>query len=169
MAPPAPTPAPQVTAAATPQPTPAPTPAPSPTPTPTPSPAPAPSSQPAPGQPAAPSQAAVAAGPPLTQGEKDGLKFAISRCWNVPAGLREAQELEVIIGAELTADGEVIAGSIRLVAPNPPPDARFEQAFAAGRRALIRCGPYGPILPREKYGQWRNIEVVFNPEGMVSW
>ena len=45
--------------------------------------------------------------------------------------------------------------------------ATFQQAFEAGRRALIRCSPYD--LPRDKFAQWRNIEVVFNPEGMVSW
>ena len=44
----------------------------------------------------------------------------------------------------------------------------FEAAYRAARSALIRCSPYGD-LPREKYGQWRQIEVVFNPEGMVSW
>jgi len=86
----------------------------------------------------------------------------------VPAGLRVAQDLRVVVGAELAADGAVISGSIRLLEPNPIPDPRYQQAFEAGRRALIRCSPYSS-LPRDKYGQWRNIEVVFNPEGMVSW
>ena len=107
-------------------------------------------------------------GPPITSAERDGLKLAVQRCWNVPAGLRDAQELKVTLAAELTAQGEVIAGSIRLVEPAAAPDGRFQQAFEAGRRALIRCSPYTD-LPREKYAQWRNIEVVFNPEGMVSW
>lgn len=107
-------------------------------------------------------------GPPLTAGEKDGLRLAVQACWNVPAGLREANELKVTVGAELSPTGEVIASSIRLVEPANPPDGRFQQAFEAGRRALIRCSPYGD-LPRDKYAQWRNIEVVFNPEGMVSW
>jgi hypothetical protein len=164
---PAPAPAaqPTVTAAATPQPTPPqPTP-PAQTQAPTPTPAPP---QPAPSQAAAPSQASVAAGPPLTQGEKDGLKFAVSSCWNVPAGLRDAQDLEVVIGASFDADGTVLPGSIRLVEPNPLPDPRFQQAFEAGRRALIRCSPYSG-LPREKYSHWQTVEFVFNPEGMVSW
>jgi hypothetical protein len=93
---------------------------------------------------------------------------AVQRCWNVPAGLRDAQELRVTLAAELTAAGDVISSSIRLIEPATPPDARFQQAFEAGRRALIRCAPYTD-LPPEKYAQWRNIEVVFNPEGMVSW
>jgi hypothetical protein len=86
----------------------------------------------------------------------------------VPAGLRDAQDLQVVIGASFDADGAVIPGSIHLVEPNPMPDPRFQQAFEAGRRALIRCSPYSG-LPREKYGQWRTVDFVFDPRGMVSW
>jgi hypothetical protein len=107
-------------------------------------------------------------GPPLSSSEKEGLKLAVQRCWNVPAGLRDAQELKVTLAAELAPDGQVINASIRMIEPDPAPDARFKSAFDAGRRALIRCSPYTD-LPRDKYAQWRNIEVVFNPEGMVSW
>ncbi len=107
-------------------------------------------------------------GPPITSAERDGLRVAVQRCWNVPAGLRDAQELRVTLAAELTAAGDVIASTIRLIEPSAVPDGRFQQAFEAGRRALIRCSPYTD-LPRDKYAQWRNIEVVFNPEGIVSW
>jgi hypothetical protein len=106
-------------------------------------------------------------GPPLSNAEKDGLKLAVQRCWNMPAGLRDAYELKVMLAAELQPNGQVINASIRLIEPSPAPDGRFQQAYEAGRRALIRCSPYE--LPRDKYAQWRNIEVVFNPEGMVSW
>jgi hypothetical protein len=107
-------------------------------------------------------------GPPITSAERDGLRLAVQRCWNVPAGLRDAQELRVTLAAELTAQGDVISSSIRLIEPAVAPDGRFQQAFEAGRRALIRCAPYTD-LPRDKFAQWRNIEVVFNPEGIVSW
>ena len=127
----------------------------------------------APTPPSEPSQASTtppagAEGPPLSAGEKDGLRLAVQSCWIVPAGLRDAQELRVVLGAELTAQGDVISSSVTLIEPDPMPDDRFRQAYEAGRRALIRCSPYTD-LPREKYSQWRNIEVVFNPEGMVSW
>jgi hypothetical protein len=117
---------------------------------------------------AAPAQAtSLPVGPPLSNSEKEGLKLAVQRCWNMPAGLRDAQELKVMLAAELQPNGQVINASIRLIEPSPAPDGRFQQAYEAGRRALIRCSPYE--LPRDKYAQWRNIEVVFNPEGMVSW
>jgi hypothetical protein len=116
----------------------------------------------------APAETSLPVGPPLTQGERDGLRLAVQRCWNIPAGVRDAGELKVTLAAELGPDGAVIPSSIRLVDPNPAPDGRYQAAYEAGRRALRRCAPYDE-LPREKYAQWRNIEVVFNPEGMLSW
>ena len=41
-----------------------------------------------------------------------------------------------------------------------------QSAFEAGRRAIIRCTKGGYPLPPEKYGQWREIEVVFDPSQM---
>ena len=43
-------------------------------------------------------------------------------------------------------------------------DRRYNVAFQAARRALIRCGQFD--MPRAKYAQWKDLEVVFNPEGM---
>ncbi|MEM6478789.1 MAG: energy transducer TonB, partial [Pseudomonadota bacterium] len=39
-------------------------------------------------------------------------------------------------------------------------------AFEAARRAIIRCGAKGFDLPSEKYDQWKEIEMTFNPEQM---
>ena len=36
----------------------------------------------------------------------------------------------------------------------------------AARRAIIRCGARGFELPPEKYEQWRDIEMTFDPERM---
>jgi hypothetical protein len=131
---------------------------------------PTPATPPAPATPAEPSTAeatSLPVGAPLSAAEKDGLKFAIRDCWVMPAGLRDAGDLKITVAAELGSDGAIIAGSVRMIEPARSPDPRFDAAYGAARRALIRCSPYE--LPREKYAQWRNIEVVFNPEGMVSW
>lgn len=129
--------------------------------------APTPPSQTQPTQPSA-GQGTAQSGPPLTSGEREGMRLAVQRCWNLPAGLRDAGELKVTLAAELTVTGTVIDGSIRLIDPVPAPDARYQGAFEAGRRALLRCSPYTD-LPADKYAQWRRLEIVFNPEGMVSW
>ena len=44
--------------------------------------------------------------------------------------------------------------------------ASAKQAFEAARRAIIRCGSSGYDLPEDKYGQWKEIEMTFNPERM---
>jgi hypothetical protein len=112
---------------------------------------------------AAPDAEEVAA--PASSEEK-GLTLALQRCWNVPAGLRDAQDLHVRVGAELGADGSVINSSIHFVDPTEAPDGRTSQLYEAARRALIRCAPYS--LPRDKYAEWRELEITVNPEGVVS-
>ncbi len=107
---------------------------------------------------------AVPKGPPLTGGEREGLVLAVQQCWNVPIGLQDADDLAVVIAIELTQDGK-LKGNPKLIEPAGTPTGSIRQAFEAGRRALIRCAPYD--LPAEKYEQWRQIEVVFNPKEMV--
>jgi hypothetical protein len=107
---------------------------------------------------------AVPVGPPLTGGERAGLVLAVQKCWNVPIGLQNADDLVVVIAIELNRDGK-LTGSPKLIDPAGTPTGTTRQAFEAGRRALIRCAPYD--LPSEKYEQWRQIEVVFNPEEMA--
>jgi hypothetical protein len=107
---------------------------------------------------------ALPQGPPLTGGEKEGLVLAVQQCWNVPIGLQDADDLAVVIAIELTQDGK-LKGNPKLIDPTGTPTGTIRQAFEAGRRALIRCAPYD--LPAEKYEQWRQIEVVFNPEEMA--
>ncbi|MCP5087096.1 MAG: hypothetical protein GY952_09880 [Rhodobacteraceae bacterium] len=103
-------------------------------------------------------------GPPLTSSEKNGLVLAVQECWNVPVGVQNARDLVVVLAVELTPDGK-LAGSPKLIEPSGTPEGTVRQAFEAGRRALIRCAPYS--LPREKYEQWRQLEVAFNPQKMV--
>ena len=41
-----------------------------------------------------------------------------------------------------------------------------EVAWQAARRAILRCEGAGYGLPAEKFAQWREIEMVFNPARM---
>ena len=67
--------------------------------------------------PTPPSATSLPQGPPITLAERDGLKFAIQRCWNVPAGLRDADELKITVAAELDSDGVLLPGTVRLIDP----------------------------------------------------
>ena len=81
-----------------------------------------------------------------------------------PAG--EALRTTVTVGFSVGQDGVPDAGSIALVESNGESDTATRQAYEAARRAIIRCGARGFPLPQDKYEQWKNIEIVFDPNGM---
>ncbi|MEM1073901.1 MAG: energy transducer TonB [Pseudomonadota bacterium] len=105
-------------------------------------------------------------GPPLTSGEKDALRVAVSSCWNVGSLSTDALATTVVVEVAMARDGKPVTGSIRMASSSGGSDAAARQAFEAARRAIIRCGARGYDLPVEKYGQWQQIEMTFNPERM---
>jgi len=105
-------------------------------------------------------------GPPMTRGEKDALRVAVSQCWNVGSLSSEALRTTVVVGVSLSRDGVPDMGSIRMQSSSGGSDNSAKQAYEAARRAIIRCGSKGFDLPADKYAQWRDIEMTFNPEGM---
>jgi hypothetical protein len=111
-------------------------------------------------QPAAPS------GPPLTQGARDGFRIAVQGCWNVGALSTEALGTTVVVAFDMGRDGVPVGSSLRLLEFSGGSEAAAQQAYEAARRAIIRCGVNGYDLPEESYDRWRQVELVFNPEGM---
>ncbi len=108
----------------------------------------------------------AASGPPLTSGEKDALIVDVKACWNVGALSTEALRTTVTVGVTMLPDGRPDIGSIRRIGHEGGSEAAANQAYEAGRRAIVRCGSDGFPLPAEKYDHWREIEIVFNPEKM---
>ncbi len=107
-------------------------------------------------------------GPPMTSGEKDALVIAVKQCWNVGSLSTDALGTVVTIGVSMERDGRPVASSVRLIASQGGDDRAVQQAFEAGRRAILnpRCSRDGFPLPPEKYEQWREVEIDFNPEKM---
>ncbi|EEE36809.1 possible TolA protein [Rhodobacteraceae bacterium KLH11] len=105
-------------------------------------------------------------GPPLTSGEKDAMRVAVSRCWNVGSLSTDALQTVVVVGFSLTPDGKVVGGSLRMLDSSGGTSASAKQAYEAARRAVLRCGAKGYDLPADKYSQWQDIEITFNPERM---
>lgn len=105
-------------------------------------------------------------GPPLTGGEKEGLRVAVQKCWNVGSLSSEAISTTVVVAVAMGRDGRPDTGSIKMLSFSGGSDGAAGQAFAAARRAIIRCGAKGYDLPVEKYSQWQDIEMTFNPEKM---
>ena len=110
--------------------------------------------------------ATAPSGPPMTAGEKDGLRVAVQACWNVGSLSSEALLVTVTVSVELGQDGKPDAGSMKMTEYEGGSDGAARQAYEAARRAVIRCGANGFKLPPEKYDQWRSLELVFNPERM---
>ncbi|MCE8545278.1 energy transducer TonB [Ruegeria pomeroyi] len=113
-----------------------------------------------------PAAAPAPTGPPLTSGEKDALRVAVSQCWNVGSLSSEALRTTVVVSVRMNADGTPDTGSIRMIESSGGSSGAAKQAYEAARRAIIRCGAKGYKLPSEKYDHWRDIEMTFNPERM---
>ena len=109
---------------------------------------------------------AVPQGPPLTGGEKDALRVSVQKCWNVGSLSSDALNTTVVVAVAMTREGKPDTASIKMLSFSGGSRGAAGQAFEAARRAIIRCGAKGYNLPIEKYGQWQNIEMTFNPERM---
>ena len=103
-------------------------------------------------------------GPPLTGGERDALRMAVSRCWLVDPG-SQAARVTVVVGVSLDQTGR-IQGGVRQIEARGGSSAEQQAAFEKARRAVLRCQGDGYDLPADKYAQWREIEMTFNPEGL---
>ena len=109
--------------------------------------------------------AAAPTGPPLSSGEKESLRVAVSNCWNVDVGGRSADTV-VTVSISLDRNGKVVGNEVELIGSEGGDEAAVRTAFGAARRAILRCQNGGYQLPAEKYEQWKVVEMTFNPEKM---
>jgi hypothetical protein len=104
-------------------------------------------------------------GPPLTGGEKDAFRRQVQKCWSVNVGSRAAN-VTVTIAMEMQPDGKVVASSLEMIGFEGGNQSEANAAFQAGRRAILICQKGGYDLPKDKYDQWRNVEIRFDPSEM---
>lgn len=78
----------------------------------------------------------------------------------------EALRTTVVVTVNMAQDATPIISSIQMAGSEGGSPAAAKQAFEAARRAIILCGSKGYQLPAEKYSQWQEIEMTFNPERM---
>ncbi|MBL4810825.1 MAG: hypothetical protein JKX69_00345 [Rhodobacteraceae bacterium] len=92
------------------------------------------------------------------------LRQAVQRCWLVDTGSAAAR---VTVGFELTPEGRVVANDVQLLRGSGGNDAAIGAAFAAARRAVLRCqSQSGYDLPADSFAHWRNVELTFDPQAM---
>jgi len=119
--------------------------------------------RPAPARPS--SQPKAPLGSQLTVSELDMVRHQIARCWNVPAGARDAKDLVVEIRVVVGPDGTVSQATI--VDQGRMSDPFYRAAAESARRAFFNplCRPLH--LPPEKYAIWKDLVVDFSPKDIL--
>lgn len=101
---------------------------------------------------------------PVTPAGADVLRVAIAACWNVGALTADGMQTRVTVAVMLDSAAVPVPESIRLIGHvGPSPD----EAYQSARRAILRCGVRGFPLPPEKQNDWRNLELNFDPAGLL--
>jgi hypothetical protein len=102
----------------------------------------------------------------VTMSEIDAVRRQISECWNMPAGARDAENLIVTIRASVAPDGTVTSAVIEN--NSRMGDPFYRAAAESAKRAMLnpRCQPLK--LPPQKYEQWKNLRIDFNPKDMIG-
>lgn len=101
----------------------------------------------------------------LTVNELDALRQRLARCWSIPAGAQEAENLVVKLHIWLNPDG-TLARPPEVV--NNEGSEYFRIAAESAQRAVYACQDAFSILPQEKYGTWRDIILNFDPKEMLQ-
>ena len=111
------------------------------------------------------SQPKAPLGSQLSASEIDLIREQIARCWNVPAGARDAKDLVVEVRVQLNQDGTVRQAQV--VDQGRMGDPLYRAAAESARRAFYnpQCTPLK--LPPEKYGIWKDLVVDFNPKDIL--
>jgi colicin import membrane protein len=99
----------------------------------------------------------------LSMSELDALRARLAQLWSLPAGVKDPQELVVLVRVQLKADGTLATQPQVL---NSGSSALAHAARDAAIRALYRGQPY-TMLRREHYEQWKDIEITFDPRSMM--
>jgi colicin import membrane protein len=101
-------------------------------------------------------------GQKLTQSEMDALRGQVQRCWLIPAGAIDAENLRVSVKFKLDRSG-ALEGRPEIISGGGTSGVERAAAESA-RRAVSRCAPY--TLPAEKYEAWADVIVNFDPREM---
>ena len=100
----------------------------------------------------------------LSRNELDALRGAIEKCWNVPGGVVDAEDMRAKVSFKLDRSGalegrpkgSVTGGSSKVA----------QRAFLRSTQiAVARCAPYK--LPADKYETWADVTVNFSLADML--
>ncbi|HLI13583.1 MAG TPA: energy transducer TonB [Alphaproteobacteria bacterium] len=101
----------------------------------------------------------------MTISEIDAVRRQIERCWNVPAGAKDAKNLIIEIHVTMNPDGTVRQASI-VDQARMGSDTFFRAAAESAYRAIYLCQPLK--LPPEKYSVWQDMTLRFDPSQILG-
>ena len=105
---------------------------------------------------------------PMSMSERDAIMSQLAKCWSVPAGAKDAQNLVVVIDAEYNSDGSYIKVTLAQESmARYNSDTFFRAAADSAIRAVKVCSPL-QNLPPEKFETWRSMELRFDPKFMLN-
>jgi outer membrane biosynthesis protein TonB len=112
------------------------------------------------------SQPRAPLGSQLSASELDMIREQVARCWNIPAGARDAKDLVVELRVEVGADGMVQQATI-VDQGRANADPFFRAAAESARRAFFNplCRPLR--LPPDKYDTWKDMDFYFSPKDLL--
>ncbi len=96
----------------------------------------------------------------MTADLKSLLQSLIDPCWNRPDAVPHPEQLIVNMRIFLNPDGSV-AQSPQVLGDSGSGNPYWGAAVDAARRAVYVCAPYK--LPADRYGQWRDFTITFDP------
>ena len=110
-----------------------------------------------------PSTVTSARDEPLSMTVSDSIRRQVEEKWNVPAGARDAGELDVEIYISLLPDGTVRKAEIVDRARMAQPGEEYYRSMAeSALRAVLQASPLHD-LPPDRYEDWREITFRFRP------
>ena len=102
----------------------------------------------------------------MTSGEKNAIKRHLKPCWTVDVGSLSA-DIVVTLRWKMSPDGKLVAGSLRMIDSEGGDGSALRSAVQIAKSTVFRCGnKMGANLPPEKYDEWQEIEVRFDPSEM---
>jgi Predicted membrane protein len=101
---------------------------------------------------------------PISMTEMDAIRAHVSRYWNIPAGAKDSANLIIEVRVTLQPDGTVT--DARVINQPLMADSFWTAAADSARRAVRLASPL-PI-PRDKYSQFSDFVLVFNPKQMLG-
>ena len=100
----------------------------------------------------------------ISQSEIDALRARISSCWSPPPGVDASSKLYVVLRVLFKPDASLVQEPVLVEATASPLGPALAES---AKRALLLCQPFTMLKP-EHYGQWKDLELKFDPHELLG-